>query len=692
MIPPLAEGQQTTLTCTAPGLCSGSVPTITWTWRGTGENNTHITGNITTETLTAVTQRHSSTLTFNPSVEHHGTDVTCQVSFTGDTTTEETVTLNVTYVKEVKVTGITRVKEGETLNLTCSVESFPPSLIMWFKLSDNNMKNGTKDNLQIETLTDPQNSTESVLQSNTGLSTLIISNMTVEHAGRYICTVKHQDISTTVYVDVTVSYVKEVKVTGITRVKEGETLNLTCSVESFPPSLIMWFKLSDNNMKNGTKDNLQIETLTDPQNSTESDLQSNTGLSTLIISNMTVEHAGCYICTVKHLNNTLIQKVDITVIYMKKPRITGDADVKEGDTLNLTCSVESFPPSLITWTKLGLDTNLDNRIDADLQNHTLIISNVTVEHAGRYICTAKHQDISSTVYVNVTVSWFANILNVSGCVTQSTVLTCVCISQGNPLPTIQWPLLENHKEYSVITTVSNYTVNSTITLTAKDHSNTVVECVSNNGNGKAKENITIQMRTTEQEDQSRLLKAVSRLETILAFLIGVFLSATLCCLANKCYRQKQKNSEKLDGTLEMVTTEDDPLRDAGRALEDDQTPTNQQEAAKDGAEATVNGDPDLNSGPKDVEYASIDFSVLKRKSLRGAAKKQETTETEYAEIKREGKVERQDVDVEPDEMLECKEDKAMMGEDEETKHCVPEEEEAEDVALYSNVKDIMGEI
>ncbi|KAM7421354.1 hypothetical protein PAMA_015481 [Pampus argenteus] len=585
MIPPLAEGQQTTLTCTAPGLCSGSVPTITWTWRGRGENNTQITGNIMTETLTAVTQRHSSTLTFNPSAEHHGTDVTCKVSFTGGTTTEETVTLNVTYMKKPRFTGEALVKEGDTLNLTCWVESFPPSLITWFKLSDKNVKSGTETTLQIDTLSDPQNSTESILQSDTGSSTLIISNMTAEHA-------------------------------------------------------------------------------------------------------------GCYICAAKHLNNTLMQKVDITVIYMKKPRITGDALVKEGDTLNLTCWVESFPPSLITWTKLGLDTNLDNRIDADLQNHTgsstLIISNVTVEHAGRYICTAKHQDISSTVYVDVTVSWFANILNVSGCVTQSTVLTCVCISQGNPLPTIQWPLLENRKEYLVITTVSNYTVNSTITLTATDHSNTVVECVSSNGNGEAKENFTIHMRTTEQEDQSRLLKVVSRLEVIIAFLIGVFLSATLCCLTNKYYRQKQKNSEKLDGTLEMVTTEEDPLIDAGRALEDDQT--HQQEAAKDGAEVEENGAPDLNSGPKDVEYASIDFSVLKRKGLRGAAKKQETTETEYAEIKREGKVERQDIDGEPDEMLEYKEEEDMMGEDEETKHCVPEEEEAEDVALYSNVKDIMGEI
>uniref|UniRef100_A0A096LPR0 Ig-like domain-containing protein n=2 Tax=Poecilia formosa TaxID=48698 RepID=A0A096LPR0_POEFO len=99
MIPPLTEGQQVTLTCTAPGLCSGSPPNITWMWRRKGEKDSHIIGNTTalkTENLTAVTQRHVSTLTFNYSADHHNTSITCKVSFTGGITTEETVTLNVT--------------------------------------------------------------------------------------------------------------------------------------------------------------------------------------------------------------------------------------------------------------------------------------------------------------------------------------------------------------------------------------------------------------------------------------------------------------------------------------------------------------------------------------------------------------------------------------------------------------------
>ncbi|CAK6964273.1 uncharacterized protein LOC113169033 [Scomber scombrus] len=576
MVPPLTEGQQITLTCTAPGLCSGSVPTITWTWRGRGENTTEITGNLTerkTENLTAVTQRHSSTLTFNASAEHHGTQVTCKVGFTGDTATEETLTLNVTYVKEIKFTANRSLEEGETLNLTCSVESFPPSSIMWTKLS--NKTNGRETNLQ---------------------------------------------------------------------------------------------------------------------NGTETDLQTDTETASLIIPNVTAEQAGQYICTAKHLNNTVTKEVDVTVKYMRKPEITGDVIVKEGGTLNLTCNAESFPQSLITWSKLGLNTSLHSKIDVDLQNDTglstLIIPNVTTEHSGRYICTVKHVDNTLTLHADVTVARFAKILKDSGCVAQSTVLTCVCISQGVPLPTIKWPLIENHTGYSVITTVSNHTVNSTITLPVTDHRNTAVECISSNGNGEAKENLTIQKLSPKKEG---LLSIVSRLDIIIAFLIGVLLTTTLCCLAKKCHRKKQKSSGSLDGTLEMVTAQEDPLIHPDQAVQDNQT--HHQEAPKDGAEGVERGAPDLDGAAKDVEYASIDFSVLKRRSLRGTAKKQETTETEYTEIKREEKVERQDNDGEPDEMLECKEEEAAMAEDdEEIKHCVAKEEEVEDVALYSNVKDIMDEM
>uniref|UniRef100_A0A3Q1FJC4 B-cell receptor CD22 n=1 Tax=Acanthochromis polyacanthus TaxID=80966 RepID=A0A3Q1FJC4_9TELE len=193
--------RQATLTCTAPGLCSGSLPKIIWKWRGT-------------ENLTAGTKRHSSTLTISPSAEHHGTNITCKVRIKGGPPTEKTLTLNVykcvicvfclTDVKDIQITRDTSVKEGESLNLTCSVESFPPSVIMWTKLMEENIQNGTEANLQNGTLPELQNNTETYLQEKSAMSSFTIFNVTVEDSGQYICTAKHLNNTLKETVNVTV--------------------------------------------------------------------------------------------------------------------------------------------------------------------------------------------------------------------------------------------------------------------------------------------------------------------------------------------------------------------------------------------------------------------------------------------------------------------------------------------------------
>ena len=99
--------------------------------------------------------------------------------------------------------------------------------------------------------------------------------------------------------------VKEVTISGNLRVKEGETLNLTCSLESFPPSVVTWMKFSDNAL-NGTEIHLQ--------NNTVNNLLEESGISTYSVNNVTAKDSGQYICTAKHLNKTLKKTVDVNVI------------------------------------------------------------------------------------------------------------------------------------------------------------------------------------------------------------------------------------------------------------------------------------------------------------------------------------------------------------------------------------------
>ncbi|XP_026227859.1 sialic acid-binding Ig-like lectin 14 isoform X2 [Anabas testudineus] len=368
-VPPLIEGHQTTLTCTAPGLCSGSVPEITWTWKNTGENGSHIPGNITefrSENLTAVTQRHSSTLTLNTSTEHHSTEVTCKVNFTRIKTTEETVTLNVTYVKNLKISGATTVKPGDTLNLTCSVDSFPASSLTWTKSGFN------------------------------------------------------------------------------------ESLN------------------------------------------------------------------------------------------------------KNDESEPLTQGGQAF----------------------------LIIHNMTADHSGQYICTAKHQIQTLTKHTDVTVTSSPKILNGSGCMNQSQVLTCVCISQGVPLPTITWPLLKNLTEYSVCITVSNHRMSSSITVPLTTYHRTTIECVSSNEHGETKENLIILPYTPTNNAMKWYLY-------LFKILIVMLLSGIIFCLAREWHRNKQMSSGNLAEKMEMVTTQAVPLVDAGHEEEDDGT--QYEEAAEAATQSRRNG-------------------------------------------------------------------------------------------------------
>ncbi|XP_014263695.3 sialic acid-binding Ig-like lectin 16 isoform X3 [Maylandia zebra] len=631
-IPTLTEGQQATLTCVAPGLCSGSVPEITWTWSGAGGTESYITGSSTsfrTKTLTAFTQRHISTLTFNSSAEHHNTNVTCKIRFAGEKITEAGSTLKVNHVKEVNITGGTNVKEGETLNLICSVESFPPSLIMWSKLGS-----------------------DITLHNDTGSATLSIINATTEHSGQYVCTAKHMNNILQENINITVIYIRTPQIIGYTIIKEGDVLNLTCSVESFPPSLIMWSKLGS-----------------------DITLHNDTGSATLYIINGTTGHSGQYVCTAKHMNNTLQENINITVMYIRTPQITGNTIIKEGDVLNLTCSVESFPPALIMWRDLSSKTNSkDTGAYTDLQNDsgsaTLVIQNVTAEDSGYYTCTATHPDTTVTSSVSVIVSWFSKIQDVSECVLQAEVLTCVCISEGFPLPTIKWPLLGNHKEYAIKTTVSNHTVNSTVSLKVKNYGNSTVECVSNNEKGEAKKNLMIRSVSDTVADSSVL--NVGYLEIIIAFLIGVVLSAVVCCLIKKCSRKKTKNSGNLDETLEMVTSQDDPqhIYD-GQETQDNQS--NPQEEVEDESVAAEKDVPEISGAPQEVEYADIDFSLLKRNSK--SERKQESTKTEYAEIKKAIKDKQEEMMTEMD-----------------LKQSELEKEKEEDEPVYSTVNDVIDKI
>lgn len=118
------------------------------------------------------------------------------------------------------------------------------------------------------------------------------------------------------FVDITVT------IMGNTSVTEGETLSLTCRVESFPPpAVIAWTTPLDGRMPNATGLGLHNGTLTDLWNKTANELQNNSihelreesGMSTHSVTNVSAADSGQYICRVTYLNTTLEKTADVEV-------------------------------------------------------------------------------------------------------------------------------------------------------------------------------------------------------------------------------------------------------------------------------------------------------------------------------------------------------------------------------------------
>jgi len=69
----------------------------------------------------------------------------------------------------------------------------------------------------------------------------------------------------------------------------------------------------------------------------------------------------------------------------------------EGDSVNLTCKIiEGFPEPQIFWSKDG------KRLSQDMKT-TLILTNVTDRHKGRYTCEAQNAAGSFTSSINIMV-------------------------------------------------------------------------------------------------------------------------------------------------------------------------------------------------------------------------------------------------------------------------------------------------
>ncbi|XP_039368622.1 sialic acid-binding Ig-like lectin 5 [Mauremys reevesii] len=248
----LLAGEPVTVTCTAPGRCSGPPPRVTWTgpYNDTARN--------VSAQLANGTWAHSSTLSFTPGPGDHGKELVCSVTYRPPRgpSTRRTVRLHVTNPPgPPRITGtLTRngrpvpdawgaegdvvsleTQEGDSLSLSCEAGSRAEATLSWAK------------------------GNESLSSGQGGAGHLELPNLSRGDAGEYRCWAKNSYGSA--------SWVLRVHVqqsprpgTGLNSScqRQGPNISCSCSLRSQPPPQLQWQVDGEPLAGNSSRGGLQV--------------------------------------------------------------------------------------------------------------------------------------------------------------------------------------------------------------------------------------------------------------------------------------------------------------------------------------------------------------------------------------------------------------------------------------------------
>nr|XP_055053183.1 sialic acid-binding Ig-like lectin 14 [Misgurnus anguillicaudatus] len=410
---------------------------------------------------------------------------------------------------------------------------------------------------------------------------IIINNVRPEYAGEY--TFRVEGIQSFTYNPGFKITIQDKPVIIIPPLREGQEANLSCSVPfpcpETPPEITWWIKKKRGNFTE-LKENITLTT-------SESFI-----LSTLTFMPTSDLHKATVKCEATYKDTkTIKNNMPIEVMYVKALTIQGNNTVNEGDTLSLNCTVDSHPPSSHpVWSFNGNTEKLKNHISAE----SLTITNVSKLHAGEYVCAVTYRNETLTKSININVIPYKNELETHG-------------TNGQ----------DNAGQNRTGKTIDPQNVTGNITG------------VDNKG----------------QNDTIREYFKNLELSTVLTFLAGmatsaVIFSVVLCCCVS-CNRSKKPEvlAAPPDSAahLEMVQTNIDSAVNGEQTNEE--TPLqNQFDIEMSSTQVEMTGpaeESEAGGADGDVDYAAIDYSLLKKKSPE--EKEEETANTDYAEIKRDTK-------------------------------------------------------
>ncbi|XP_050786100.1 B-cell receptor CD22-like isoform X2 [Gopherus flavomarginatus] len=361
---------------------------ITLTWVGLR----HETPEPTTRTGSGRTE---NTLTFTPTWQDHGTNVTCRLSTrAGTLSSESSVVLDVKYAPkgvQVKATPGEIIREGDRLVLMCITNGSNPPIFTynWYKDSQR-LHQGQEQRLEFEAKGD-------------------------EHSGSYVCEAVNEISSIrspTLQIDVQYAP-KDVRVELVTgsQIQEGNTVVLSCSCRAHPPiSSYTWYR-NGQHIPEQTQQELRFDKIHPNQSSSyHCKPQNRVGMSESPAITVDVQYPP--------------KEVRITLENLQL--------IREGDAVTLNCSVgKSNPPvTKYTWYK-------DNSQYQETQESILTFP-ATKERSGSYSCEAQNaigyrQSPPVSVDVQYVPQHVAVVRQPSGFIKEGETVTLECsVGRANP--------------------------------------------------------------------------------------------------------------------------------------------------------------------------------------------------------------------------------------------------------------------
>ncbi|XP_073689414.1 sialic acid-binding Ig-like lectin 14 isoform X2 [Garra rufa] len=182
-------------------------------------------------------------------------------------------------------------------------------------------------------------------------------------------------------------------------------------------------------------------------------------------------------------------KVASCVAKVELTPSTYSNDLVAGEETFFNCSLSKHCPGIdpkITWKGLSSKPLLTQKSQKEMHKYSgyseqLLYTPIPEDHRAEITCEATFgENLTASAKTILTVHSHPQILNSSACTLLQDRLTCVCVSQGVPLPDIHWPLLQN-KHYLIKSRASYKHTTSTFTMTVGNFtSNSTVMCISRN--------------------------------------------------------------------------------------------------------------------------------------------------------------------------------------------------------------------